>query len=363
MQKCKHQGYKKVRYGLLFLLAASFMLLSCSKKPNAEGARLSVSVSLIACSDKGAYYEEDQKLFFTDFLSGQSVPLCNKPNCAHNTSSCNAVYGGLVPLGEYDKKVYVWSEHTLYASDLDGENRKKIADYDFDAALSYGSVLEDGWLFFFGSKTDASEDYTEFHSTYFPVALNVESKETRIGQSIDNTSSLFLLGADTQKQEMVYATLETKYDVLAYLSEGQEKELEELGKHPENFQYDVFCFDFANGTTTKNPFLDSRLVAFFYDGSSFLCKPLSDQGKLLKIDADTGQEEELLSKENGIGIVAYPKSCAIISVPDQNGGFGCYFYSYAERKLEKINAALIPSMVFADHVVVDKKTVTSLSDW
>ncbi len=95
--------------------------------------------SCFAESDAGYYYWGDVGyLMFCDKTSGVSVPLCNRPDCEHNTSDCNAYfevdyasdryvvsmlmyYDGAVYIQGFDDQGYV----NLYKVAADGSSREK----------------------------------------------------------------------------------------------------------------------------------------------------------------------------------------------------------------------------------------------
>lgn len=116
-------------------------------------------------AENGYYtWEEGRgRLMYFDIASKSYIPLCNKPNCAHNGESCNAFfsangegeigyirgyiqyYNGYVYIAGYDKKGYVYlykvspdgstceKYMTLYKADLsstkaEGENVKEFTE-------------------------------------------------------------------------------------------------------------------------------------------------------------------------------------------------------------------------------------------
>lgn len=98
-------------------------------------------------------------LYITDYTTGVTVPLCDKPNCAHEPRSgtnenpqCNAVYPGFMCAAFlYRDQLYVFTEdgmnHTIvYMAESTGEGRRKIAEADYTV---YGiSVFQDGKAYF-----------------------------------------------------------------------------------------------------------------------------------------------------------------------------------------------------------------------
>ena len=51
----------------------------------------------IAPSGDGIYYVTGEYLYFYDYASGQSVLLCNKPNCKHNKETDQMIARNVMP--------------------------------------------------------------------------------------------------------------------------------------------------------------------------------------------------------------------------------------------------------------------------
>lgn len=98
-------------------------------------------------------------LYITDYVTGVTVPVCDKPNCAHEPLSstnenpqCNAAYPGAMRAAFlYRDKLYVFvgdgMNHTVvYMAESTGEGRRKIAEAEYTV---YGiSEFQDGKAYF-----------------------------------------------------------------------------------------------------------------------------------------------------------------------------------------------------------------------
>lgn len=77
-------------------------------------------------SEHGYYFWEDSSLgrmMFWDSVSGQTVPLCNRPDCKHSSEECNAWFNGSSFLGiQYDRSFLQFYEGNLYVIGLDEED-------------------------------------------------------------------------------------------------------------------------------------------------------------------------------------------------------------------------------------------------
>lgn len=99
----------------------------------------------LAVCDDGAYYygyKYPGTITFYDEKSGQCVPLCANPNCAHNDETCTAWVGENTPFLFMDDTQQIlfmitrWYDESneihhsdLYQMDRDGANRKLLLDY------------------------------------------------------------------------------------------------------------------------------------------------------------------------------------------------------------------------------------------
>lgn len=106
----------------------------------------------------GILYYSDL-LYITDYATGVTVPLCDKPNCAHKPQSstnenpqCNAAFTGRIEAAYiYHDKLYVFvvdgvNHTTVYMAETTGEGRRKIAEADYSW---YGNLeFRDGKLYF-----------------------------------------------------------------------------------------------------------------------------------------------------------------------------------------------------------------------
>ena len=109
-------------------------------------------------------------LYITDYATGEIVPLCDKPNCAHEPRSvtnknpqCNAAFPAAFETAFlYHDKLYAFvadgSNHTtVYMAESTGEGRRKIAEADY---TWFGCPLEfrDGKLYFTAERENYQED-------------------------------------------------------------------------------------------------------------------------------------------------------------------------------------------------------------
>ena len=70
------------------------------------------SVSAMAKAPNGYYYFNDLMLYYFDEETKEAYPVCNKPNCNHQTASCMAFFNLFqyhpFMLSYYENALYVW---------------------------------------------------------------------------------------------------------------------------------------------------------------------------------------------------------------------------------------------------------------
>ena len=88
----------------------------------------------------------DRFLYVLDLPSGIVTPLCAKPECRHNSDSCNAWLGFTYSLQLYEGRIWFNDGYDIYRMDLDGRNRETVATIDKE--LFFGDTGASGDIFF-----------------------------------------------------------------------------------------------------------------------------------------------------------------------------------------------------------------------
>lgn len=131
----------KYRWGLIFLLSGLLACTGCGKNEKQEtGQKKNETMSYVnrmrmQVKEEGIFYLDGYTtlMMFYDYNMGESMPICDKPNCKHNSADCNAFIqnGFQSAVANYRGKLYfidpTSSECILYESDLNGDNRRGIA--------------------------------------------------------------------------------------------------------------------------------------------------------------------------------------------------------------------------------------------
>lgn len=102
-----------------------------------------------AAADNGYYYAAEEKgtliLLYYDKDSKQWIHLCNKPECEHNGSDCNAYYSGYIMSSVWRYKEYIYTialnngQGILVRSNLDGSDRQEL--FEIGSADSAANIF------------------------------------------------------------------------------------------------------------------------------------------------------------------------------------------------------------------------------
>lgn len=192
------KGLKKM-VSLIICILFTIPIFGCSKEEGSKKQLESDSynpwryTSTVVSADDGYYlatYEDN--LCYYDIASNQLVPLCSKPDCEHDTTTCNSYFSGIA-LGKimpYDNKLYIAALDNrnalvLYQIDKDGENRKEIC-----------ILYQGGYDADLGAYINICGGYVYYSMIEF-------------GDSGENTSKLYRKKiADNSKEEFLYENQE-----------------------------------------------------------------------------------------------------------------------------------------------------------
>lgn len=156
---------KRSLFGLLFLIVLIMGGCGNEEQPADEEIEFCFRFSL----GKDGILYCGSLLYITDYATGVTVPLCDKPNCAHEPQSstnenpqCNAAYsGGIETAFIYQDKLYVFvrdglNHTTVYMSENTGEGRRKLgeADFTWDGFMQF----QNGKLYFSAERESYQED-------------------------------------------------------------------------------------------------------------------------------------------------------------------------------------------------------------
>lgn len=116
----------------------------------------------IAKCENGYYSYAGKYLYFTDSGSMETIALCSKPNCLHDTDTCNAYIGATYNIAYNDGYIYYSQdgdiEHELlgtqfYRVKADGTEKEKLRYFDY-RVMDW--ITHRGYLYYISVKYDVS---------------------------------------------------------------------------------------------------------------------------------------------------------------------------------------------------------------
>lgn len=193
-------------------------------------------------SEKGYYvFLPNNYLYYIDRKSQAATPLCNKPNCSHNSVDCNAYFNLFVNAsGEsanvvqyYDGNLYIvvkdedamgnFLGNILYKVTPDGSTREKLIE--FKDGISHW-LIHKGYFYFsqdkFADDIDSSSVYDSFSIKRYKIN-NIKSKPEEIFNSKNYSDNLRGTFQFTAYDDYIYVPV-------LPISEDEIKKQEESGK-------------------------------------------------------------------------------------------------------------------------------------
>ncbi len=130
-------------------------------------AQLGNSFGCVMCESENGWYSEHEGqkryyIMYTDKKTGAVMPLCGKPECTHDSSSCNAYIGeDVLRMQMYDGALYCVLANSVLRMEPDGTKRETVCTVDYRLIHSYTSdpfvQIHRGYLYYFGA-TDGVEN-------------------------------------------------------------------------------------------------------------------------------------------------------------------------------------------------------------
>lgn len=138
-------------------------------------------LSAMAKVPNGYYFFNDLKLYYFDVETQETYPVCNKPNCDHETASCMAFFNLFqyypFMLSYYKNALYVWGweedgstrHNYIYEISLDDYKRKKAAFlFDSTSSASIYYMIHRGYIYYIKS---GGTDLKEQTATIYRVKI------------------------------------------------------------------------------------------------------------------------------------------------------------------------------------------------
>ena len=126
-----------------------------TEKPSSENQLQSDYMEvdgILTKTEKGSFSVHDGLMYFTDYETQTSIPVCGKPNCRHlsvyedEKTTCNAVCSSSY-MFPYKEKLYRIEsvdnrEGKLIASHMDGSNPKTVGTFSSGDMLESAVILK-----------------------------------------------------------------------------------------------------------------------------------------------------------------------------------------------------------------------------
>ena len=324
---------KKLLAGtVLSICLLSSGLSACSsedktEKPSSENQLQSDYMEvdgILTKTEKGSFSVHDGLMYFTDYETQTSIPVCGKPNCRHlsvyedEKTTCNAVCSSSY-MFPYKEKLYRIEsvdnrEGKLIASHMDGSNPKTVGTFSSGDMLESAVILNENMYY----------TYCELQNK---ILAEQEDGQAQSGQAMGSNCSLNRLNLDTLEQTEI-VKLE---DVSHILMLGGTKEYQVCAVvKDDGVQYNLF--DYESGTLTEISLntVDYQRVEVTQDGKGFYY--IGDEGKSLycyHIDSKESsplkgevialsdvQDEAFSSGALGLGAAVDPKEGVLYAPAD-----------------------------------------------
>lgn len=190
---------------ILYLL----LLCSCSKvdnnfkvSDNEQGNETTSEITELSdgCVNKYGYYNYSGNLvYFFDSKTEQRIVLCNKPNCQHNSSECNAYISSKVVntddvpsavmnstavfiFSRNDRINLLLTDGTMLSMNYDGTNHKNIAVIDSKYTYDKAYMIEN--QIYINANFSTQENGEVVEKSCF-IIYNTETNEWKQGKEFD----------------------------------------------------------------------------------------------------------------------------------------------------------------------------------
>lgn len=158
---------KKGRYVIWALCIINILFCACTAAKTFETDYFATLSYRYIPYKNGMFHKNGSVMEYLDFDSMISVPICPKPNCTHDSSSCSAwgigdcVFINGKKLCWFDTKTVMANDRPSTSSDLicadsDGTNRMSIAELD-EVVPSGGAYIKNDMLYFCAVKRGYDE--------------------------------------------------------------------------------------------------------------------------------------------------------------------------------------------------------------
>ncbi len=224
------------------------------------------------------------KMMFYDYQTGTAYPLCNRPNCRHDSDSeCAAVLGKATQMAFlYEGDLYYFDSAeegwALYRADVSGENRRELAVFEF-SGVGGTIAVTDGKLYL-GLEEYTMEDPDDDRPAGCEILLlevDLETGDTRTLLKCEGAGDSRILWTPSHVYDgRVYMTVESRGATGGdILEEG------------------IYAIDPASGQVEPVLLLEEPGVAAWRCGRAVYYQRTTGKIRLNLLDLETGETKEL----------------------------------------------------------------------
>ena len=339
------------------MILFSFVLAGCNNSKTGE------NTEALAFGNNGAFlcpngilYNDNNLVCFTDFGSGETTPVCNKPDCKHEDQNCLAYYDEPVFETVYNEQLYVLDNGSqvnssiLYVCNKDGSKRKKLIDLDVDGAINSTYAVTSNKLYMIGSTVDTKTN----EMTFYPIIADLDNASINKGKPIPQEASVTILWCDDSS--MIYSVEQLKFDIKPYLENNRFEELDALYSDPDNIDFTVYSFN--DDSTEVIDGFSSTNKAVFSDGEKYITKS-ADQKTYWLTDKSGENKKELISSDEPIAFSSTTFNTVIFTDTKDN----TTYYIDDNLKLTEVSSSDRPAFIYNGYAIFDNTTFCKLSDW
>lgn len=346
---------KKILVGtalsLFFLSAGLSACTSADKteKPSSENQLQSDYMEvdgILTKTEKGSFSVHAGLMYFTDYETKTSIPVCGKPNCRHlsvyedEKTTCNAVCSSPYMFPYKDKLYRIErgedQKGKLIASEMDGSNPKTVGTF-FSGDMLESVVILNGNMYY---------TYSELQKENIAEQGGSQAQD---GQIMDFNCSMNRLDLDTSEQTEI-VTLE---DVNHILMLGGTKEYQVCAVvKNDGVQYNLF--DYEEGTLTEISLntADYQHVEIMPDGKGFYY--IGDEGKSLYSYHIDSKENERIVKAEELGA----EKVNVEGVSEE----GVFLRAFPENELYVKNEEGIRNLELSHRLPTDQAWLSGIND-
>jgi hypothetical protein len=123
----------------------------------------------------GMYHlSTDKYIYYSENGNTKYIKLCNRPDCNHSTTDCNA-YAGTYRIGYYKDKIYYMSGSSLNCMDMDGGNHMGIKTLSDSPDSTFG-YFHNGYFYYIITKAGTPASPANVDNNLYRVKIDDNSK-------------------------------------------------------------------------------------------------------------------------------------------------------------------------------------------